>query len=455
MAFEDTPLFEEVKAIVEEGPNLVNSTWECLIITPEVIIRPLKFVSMDIERDYLNNYCDHVVIDVLIPKGAYTQEMLPFKQELLAEIKRIPIGEADEPVDEPPVVKTYRAILERESDGEIEESGADGQALRTANRQDAMRLSIQLLPIAAEQLQLMEVGGIYRNDIPGNVIRYILTYISTKLDLPEEDKIIGVDRIEWNNTKPFPHMVIPQGTKVQDAPALIQDDWGGVYNSGIGCYLQDTLWYLWPEFNTERFDIEERVLLLINVPKLSYRGIERTWRLDEYQLVALSTGETAHLDTSHHKQMNDGNAIRHTHTDQMWDNENAFGKNFGNSTKDNKFHFKRSDNSSEYVAIKRPNYNVARMSPSRLANNSFAESSRMAKRKGSFATFVWENSRPELIFPGMPLRLMYLEDHEVREVDGVVIKAHHFIHDPRTGPEQTRFISNTALSVFLNTVEEE
>lgn len=453
MAFEDTPLYEEVKEITGEGPKPVNSTWECLIITPEEEIRPLKFMSMDIERDYLNNYCDNVVVDLLLPQGTYNQKLLPYKQELQVEVKRIPTGEGLESTDEESVVKTYRAILFKESDGQIMDSDPDSQVTEDANLQDALRVEMQLLPLAAEQLQLMEVGGIYRKDIPGNIVRYLLTYTTNQLDLPDDEQIVGVDRVEWDNQEPFRQMVIPQGTRVQDAPALIQDNWGGVYNAGLGCYLQDSLWYLWPEFNTQRFEDEERVMLLINVPEKRYRGIERTWRLDEYQLVVLSTGETAHLDGSHHQQMNEGNAIRHTHTDQMWQSPNDFGKNFGESSQDNKFSFKRADNNSEYVAIERPNYNVARMSPSRMANNSFAESSRMAKRKGSLATFVWESSRPEHVYPGMPLRLMYLENNEVRELDGVIVKAHHYIHDPKPGPVAGRFVSNTAISVFLNTAE--
>lgn len=456
MAYEDTPLFEEVKAIINEGPNPVNAQWSCLIFTPEGTIRPLKFISMDMVRDYTNNYCDYVTIDVLLGKGTYFNDLVPFKQELEVEIKRDPIGEmSTNPLDDEPLVKTYRAILFKETDEGMVMGEQEQQSARSANRDTPVRIHIQLLPLAVEQMHLFEVGGIYRNDIPGNVIRYILTHVSEQLELPEEEAIVGVDKVDWDNQKPFPHMVIPQGTKTQDVAALIQDDWGGVYNTGIGCYLQDNLWYLWPEFNTKRFDKEERVLLLINLPPDKLRGAERTWRFDEYQLVALSTGEVSHLDLSHHTQMNEGNATRHTHTDQMWENQNAFGKNFGESSKDNKFHFKRSDNSSEYVGVKRPNYNVARVSPSRLANNSFAEASRMSKRKGAIMNVVWENSRPEHIFPGMPVRFMYLKDHEVQEVDGVILQAHHYIHDPRPGPVQTRHICNTTLTLFLEKEERE
>lgn len=448
-----------MKAVIGSGSKPVNSIWECKIITPEAEIAPLKLNSVDIVRDYTNHYSDHVAVDLLLGRGDYTRNLMPFRQVLLVELKRVPVGEGNGTAHlngkpEDTTVKTYRAILTREVDeNKVTSTDAD-QTLLSANREPPLRLTFQLLDRAVEQLNLFEIGGIYRKGVPGDVLRYILTDVSNRLGLEGDEEIIGVDGVDWDNQTAHPQIVLPQGTKIQDAAAIIQDEWGGVYSTGIGCYLQGNLWYLWPEFNTRRFDQEERVALIVNLPPKRMPQAERTWRFDEYQLVILSTGDVSALDESHHDQLNEGNAVRHTHTDQMWDSPNAFGKNFGESSKDNKFRFTRGDNSSEYVGIKRPNYNVPRVSPSRLSNNSFAEASRLAKRRGMYMSVTWENSRPEHIFPGMPVRFMYLKDHEVVEVDGVIMKAHHYIHDPRPGPVQKQHLCNSALTLFIENPEE-
>tara|TARA_B100000929_G_scaffold249264_2_gene208552 strand:- start:473 stop:1855 length:1383 start_codon:yes stop_codon:yes gene_type:complete len=456
MAIEDTPLQIEIQNILmEEGANPVHAKWSCLIMTPEETFQPLRMLSLDIERDYLNKYSDYMVLEVLLPAGAFSHDILPYKQELLVEITREPMGEShEEPDDSDVVVKQYRAVIHEEKDDIIGASSPQAQTRGAANLSELKQVKFQLFPLALERIRLHEVGGIYRKVIPGDAIRYILTYASNQLDLPDDDAIVGVDIVDWDNKNPHPHIVLPQGTKVQDVAAIIQDDWGGVYNTGIGCYLQDNLWYVWPEFNTKRFDEEERVLRLINLPPKRYPGIERTWRMDEYQLVVLSTGEVSHKDLSHHNRLNHGNASRYTHGDQIWANPNAFGKNFGEAGKDNKFRIKRNDNNSEYVGSQRPNYDVAPVSPSRITNNSFSEASRLAKRNGAFVTLTWEHSKPELIFPGMPARLMYLRQDEIEEVDGVVVKTHHYVHNPTQGPTGGRHICNTAITLFLEYVEE-
>lgn len=456
MAIENTPLQNEIENILmENGATPVHARWSCKIITPRTAHTPIKFLSLDIERDYLNNFSDHTVLEVVLSGGVYAHEILPYKQELQVEIVRFPEGEGNgDPSAMEVTVKTFRAILHTESDDAISASDAQSQTQAAKDLSELMNVEFQLMPMALEQIRLREVGGIYRNTVPGEVVRYNLNYVSDSLELDFEDAITGVDVVPFDNTEPHPNLIIPQGTKVQDLAAWVQDDGGGVYNTGIGCYLQDNHWYVWPEFNTRRFEETAQVLQIVNLPPKRYRGVERTWRLDGRQVFILSTGEVAHLDLSHHNRLNSGNAARHTHGDPMLANPNSFGKNFGQSTKDGKFVIGRGDNNSEYVGSKRPNYDVAPVSDARITNNAFAEASRLSKRLGAYITLTWEHSSPDHIYPGMPVRLMYLKEDEIQEVDGVVVKAHHYIHNPTPGPIAGRHISNTALTMFINPVEE-
>ena len=458
MPLDLNPLHEEVAAIMVDGPKPVHFKMECIIHTPEKEIRPLKVISLDIDRDYSKNYCDYRLLELLIPLGTYNHDIIPFKQELLIEVNKYPLPEGLEEIDEDSEIisRTFRGIMVDEHDD------VEGVTLPVSENKDAsdnmnpLRIEIQLLDLAIEQLRLIETGGIYRDEIPGEVLRYILTHVSERLDLPEEEEIIGVDVVEYDNQDPYHHIILPHGTKIQNVASIIQDDFGGIYNSGVGCYLQDNLWYIWPECNLTRFDKEKRTLTLINIPSNRYRGSERTYRMDDYQLIVVSTGETTHKDLSHRQQLDEGNAIRYTHGDPMLKDEGPFSKHFGESGKDNKFHIKRNENNSEYIAIDRPNYDVGFVSPARISNNSFSETSMLARRQGSFLSAVWEYSNPDLIYPGMPLRLMYLKENEVQELDGIVIKTHHYIHDPRPGINpQHRHLCNTNIVAFMAIPEED
>lgn len=444
MAIETTPFQEEIQEIFLKGPNPVHSHWKCLIETPEVSFEPLKVFSIDIQRLYDEHFADHVLLDVTVPLGTFTSMIMPNKEELTVSITRIPLGEVQlsDDIDDEVVVKRYRAIITNETLHTVTSDSGVLENPENANLSDIVRFEIQLLDIGLEEIRLREVGGIYRDEIPGNVIKYILTDLSNDLNLAEEDAILGVDMVEPDNRLVSKHVIIPHGTKPQDIPALIQDECGGVYNTGIGCYLQNGIWYVWPEFNVKRFDSGTKTLTIINLPPNRYPGVERTYRTTDNQVIILSTGEVTQKDFSHHGQLNKGSGTRFAHGDRIMD---GYGV-----VKDNKFFLDRSKNLTEVNLINRPNYSVAPTSYKRITNNLFSETSRIAKRQGSFVNLVWENSQPELLYPGMPVKLLFLDKDEIVEVEGVLMRCHHFIYDNREGLIRGRHICNTSMVLFMD-----
>jgi hypothetical protein len=450
MNIEDSPLYEEIQAIIK-SPNPVHARYHCNIILEDETIAPLKLFSIDILRNYLTNFSDEVILEAAIPAGIYQFKILPQRENLKIELIRNLVGEVgSDPVkDDEPSTRTYKAVIQNEASGAASASDAAANASGTADLTAIVSARFQLLDPALEQIRASMVGGIYYDIIPGDVIRYTLSDLNTKLKLSSAEKVKGVNIVPYDNKKVYRQVIVPHGTKPQDVANIIQNDQGGVYNAGMGCYLQDGLWYIWPTFNTTRYSKERKALLMINIPSNKFPGIERTYRLQGSAVIALSTGTVNHQDTSNQDQLNLGNATRFTHTDQLWKGANKYEKNFGESGKDNKFIIKRTDNSSEYAAIDRDGSTNAPLSAARLRNNSFVEPSKLAARNGSVMTLTWEYSKPELVYPGMPMRLQYLKEGTVIQLDGTVVGAHHYIHDTTIGPVQGKHVCNTALSVFI------
>jgi hypothetical protein len=67
---------------------------------------------------------------------------------------------------------------------------------------------------------------------------------------------------------------------------------------------------------------------------------------------------------------------------------------------------------------------------------------------------VWENSQPDLIYPGMQVKILYMEDGEVKELFGVALKAHHYIQLRGQGATATRYICQSAVAVFVQLLKE-
>ena len=54
------------------------------------------------------------------------------------------------------------------------------------------------------------------------------------------------------------------------------------------------------------------------------------------------------------------------------------------------------------------------------------------------------------MFPGLPVKILYLEDEDIRELTGVVLKAQAYVHVKGQAMFANTHYVNLALSVFVN-----
>jgi hypothetical protein len=76
--------------------------------------------------------------------------------------------------------------------------------------------------------------------------------------------------------------------------------------------------------------------------------------------------------------------------------------------------------------------------------------SKLAARDGSVIMMEWENSEPDLLIPGMPVKILYLEEDNLRETYGTLVKAHTFVGLKGKGFTANRYSTNTVLAVFVS-----
>lgn len=443
MEINNLPIKKEIDEIINSGAKPVHAFWSCIIETPEKTIEPIKLFSLDIVRNYDENFSDLIIADMMLPAGVYEYEIWPYRNELTILIKKHPINETNdkESNDENVIARRYRAIPTKQSSETIKGSNAVVGNKEELDISNLVRVEFQLMDIALEQIRLYEVGGIYKNEIPGSVAKHVLTKVSTSVNLPVEDRIHGVSMVSPDNKKINKHVVLPHGIKPMDVPTYIQDNWGGIYSTGIGCYLQNGFWYIWPEFNTRRFETSEDTLTIFNLPPNLYNGIERTYRVTDRQTVIIATGDVAHEDNTLKNQLNRGSGTRFVFGDKLF---NGFG-----TTQNNKHTLNRASNTAEFFGIARNNNTYIPVSPERITNNIFAQTSRLAKSKGSIITLVWEYTDSDIIYPGMPVKFVYVKNNEVVEMYGVVYRVHHFIHTNQEGLKPGRYLTNSAITIFV------
>jgi hypothetical protein len=436
-------LWREVEQILVGGEKPVHFIWQVTIFAGEDIVKPLRVRSIDVDQDFLNNYADFVLLDVVIPLGTYAKRIYPNIGKLEVELRKIRIGEVSSGAkqDDPTQVERYTATMIDTGNPIIEASTGNVTSEEDLNRLEILNVQFQLTNKLLEQVRMIPVGGIYRNMTGEQVVKAVLTKGSQLAKVDDTRKLQGVEMVKASNQAVREQVVIPPTVQLVDICHHIHYHCGGLYAAGLGYYLHRDHWYVFPAFDVKRFNTGVPTLTIINVPANKLPGVERTYRKDGDNLVVVATGNSVFRDLKNAAQLAAGNGVRFADANQVMD---KFVTTQGNKTV-----AARARQNTEMISDKRENdLNYVTAGRRAITANPFVEFSALAARQGSGASFVWENADRSLVYPGMPVRIMYLEGAEIKELYGVLHGAHEYASLREQGGTANRFSSSVTLSVF-------
>lgn len=448
---ETSTLMNEVSKITQNGATDVHYNYECTFLMPDgTTVDPLKFVSLDIVRDFTNNVADVTILEVVFGIGTLTKKVYPWKSNIKAVIQRQFIGEVDEAVDPDGAVETmtYTAVLMDPRGHAKEQSSPLLDTVESGDLGGVTKVQFQLVDAYSEWLRSCSTGGIFKQCTPHDVLKTLLTKESKEMPVERGLSIDVIDVVPPDNTERRAHIVVPQGTPLMALSNYLQDKCGGIYNSEIGFYLHKGSWYVWPLFNTQRFEDSPKGLTVINIPENRMPGIERTFRQTAHQLIILTTGGTRSIDSSTSRQVDEGNGIRFTDAKAIFED---FGKTVNNITT-----LSRGKNVTEVLFKEAENgLNHVVTAAKGISSNLMSALSKISSRKGQVVQAVWENSRGSLIYPGMPVQYLYENNNTTKTLYGVVTQVQDFIHLKGEGMAAKRYVSNSSVTLFLETDNDE
>lgn len=444
MDITQTTLWEDIQTAIDAGEKPVHHRWRCQLQAMGTSVEVDQVVSLSVTRQYRSNFNDETIATLKLESNTYHDLIFPFRDELLVILYKEPIGEVstEDDYEKEPDVRIYRGILIN-TESDTVSSTQDKGVSSNGSMQD---VHVQLIERAAEQIRMKSVSGIYRNLSTGLVVQGVLTAIAGELGLDEREAPLGVDMVPGDNETTRDHVVVPQGTLVTQFPRYVQNECGGIYRHGLGYYLQNRIWYVYPELHLHRFDSEQRNLTVVNVPPNRLPGIERTYYTDEERVVVIATGKTKQFDASESRQLTLGNGAR-----------------FGNAARvihdfrrveNNETYVAASNNMSEVVAAgRRVGLNYAPMSARRITANPYREMSELAERQGEYIQIEWQNANPDLIYPGMPVRYVYSSGDELRYLYGQVAGCDHETMLKGKGRTATRYQCSAIVTLFVERIE--
>jgi hypothetical protein len=445
MALDDTSLREEINEIATQGPKAVHYIWSAVITLPDgTQITPNRVLGIDIHRDYVGNYCDEIYVDIAIGLGTYQTQLVPNKGNLYITMTRTPIQEGSAASDLTADIEAQemRATILNCKSMAVEGSTTYASDTQAGDMTSIQTVTLQLVDLAIEQTRMQSLGTVVKASTVGDAIKTLVTNIAQGLKVDVNHKILGVDVVTPNNKQVYEHIVIPHLTKAVDVPGYIAHHYGAPYSSGMGAFLQKSIWYIYPLYDLKAYDTAKRTLTVINVPKNRMPTADRTFRRTYNQLIILATGDVVHTDPSESKQLTHGNGVRFADAAKTMA---GIAKVVGN-----KATALRVQNVNELLAQARPNgFNNITAGAKKITSNSFDELGKVAERLGSKVIVTWENSDPGAIFPGMPCRYLYEVATQVFELKGIVLKSQTQIKATQPGLFPGPHRSITALTLFV------
>lgn len=447
MDFTQSALFLDVARVIREAKEPLGVDVEATIhITSNVAIKPMKFISRDVYQDFIHNFGDMIFIKVLVSGSDYATKIYPNRGSLYITLKDVLTGFQSGGVLTGVYSQSerYKAVLIDENGNAVLESSARSPAdPAQMDLNGFVEVSFQLLTEALHQLRMTAVGRTFHRTTGAAVIQTLFGDAFAGLLIDDAIRPFGVDVYPIDNKTVYEQLLIPHGTLLTEVPDLLQNKLCGLYNSGLGNYYLRRHWRIFPLYNTDRQEDVDESLTIINVPESIMPGIEKTYIRHGRHTTILATGSIKLDDDAETQQLNSGNALRFANADQFMETRHK--------VENNKLMYKRNKNITEAVTSQRSDrLNFAPVTQTKITANALAEYSKMARRDGLMVTLLWEHANPNLLKPGMVVKLMYLDKNKIRTLNGTLLGTQQYTHSPEKIMFGGKFRTNVGLAIFFN-----
>lgn len=443
MNFNTSPIAAEIKAILNSGGKLVHGYYYAVLYVNGKEISPKKLTNIDIYRDYLKNYTDEILVELVLSAGEFENDIIPYKDNIEIKIFNRPYAEGEtlEDVNQPVNIIHGRAIL-TDTKNHFFSNPTSAHQKESRDILAVQKVEFQILNPIMELFRMQSVGGIFNNVIGADLIKSLYMYYSTSNDVEDAYKVKGVDVAPNYNTKVRETISIPMGTKAPEIADYINKNIEGIYSTGMGIYLQNDMWYLYPTYDVERFTNAPKTLTIVRVPSDVLPQADRTYSNKNGNVTIIANKNTELVDHSELAQLNEGNGLRFADAASMMED---FVKIDGN-----KATASRGKNVNEFVGEHRATkLNNVSSTHNKISSNMYYEMSKLAKRSGSIMNVDWEHSDASILFPGMPVRFIAHQGNSLTTVYGVLLCSHEMIVLEGKGPAARKHKRQTSLSIFI------
>lgn len=448
MIVDSSPLDFEIRRVLDSDfkPSFNGYTGQFKI--GDKTVEVMRITDIDIVSDYELAYGPVIMIRVVLPLGNYTTDVFPFQSNLEFILKTEQVNPTSREVsdEEGSVdIRTYNVSLSTEARPFMsEDNNMENMAKAEQNLMGLVEIDLQLKPKLLDDLSKISVGGHFLETTNSDLLQNLIMYYCIGLELNDDEKLLGVNIHPSASTVVHDSVAVKHGTSLSDLADYVQINTGGVFPTGMAQFVHERIWHIYPPYDTTGFDDAKEKLVIISVPAKRYPQVEKTYLTQNGITTILATGNKKIITDKKQIQDNVGNGVMFTDANKM---VAGFADAKGNIAV-----AKRSENNTEFVGEQsKTGKNNVRIAPEGITANPFVARSRIARSQGHFYMVEWENANADIIVPGMNVKIMYLNEGEVKSISGVLIKCHRQTKMNGTGMMATGYRTFCVLVVFVKT----
>ena len=421
---EDTAIWRTIEDIIYSDYKPARRIITGELHTEKTDFPIVKITHLDTVRDYINNIGDIIHVEFKMSLGDYMDVLYPYRHNLEFSLKVKVLSDGDTPSKVKPGIDKFKAVFLPEANHNVGASETKLHDPDSMNMVDFIDVKLQLLNRSLEPLRIKTVMGIFKNASYRKLMYNIVGGESIKVLVDGKPAIDAIDIVEPDNKIPPSQVVFPSSMPIVSIPTYLQEQVMGVYNAGIGTYLQvlksKRIWYIYPLYNTGRFekDSVDKIIFYV-VPEKKLQLAERTYHVDGKVTNVIVASDREYIDSAETTFMNKGVGFK------LGDAQQFMTKPVKIVDEPKGPKSIKTDLNYQVMTVKRKDdLHYVPMSTERISGNPFVEYTNVIVRKGAVITITWQNSNYNAIYPGMPCRYIYMANNKPMQIDGIIIHVH-------------------------------
>lgn len=422
--FENTALWLEVQDIIKKSKGVYIFDCKGKVQTVDSSIGVIDLNYIESASDFVNQVGDVLRIEFKVGLGEYVKRIYPNRNNLEFTFTKTPMAEgfSGKKKNENIKVIRYKAIFNPSMNPPVGGGDLEQINIDDLNKLDIVVVRLELLHRSLEPLRVKTEEGSYQNVTVKSLTQGLLMKGANEVLVDGKPALDAVDVIEPENTGVNSLVIIPHGTRYMSVPTSIQQNIG-LYNFGIGTFYQvyrdlKTL-FVYPLYDHSRFDKEGYKAIFYSVPQNKLPMLDKSFIEEGKILKVICTAQKLYSDSADIDMANGGSGLRSA-------DARAFMKKPVLIT-DKGAVGDRARLNNEIVHSERPDgltyAPVLRNGPT---SNMFFERSKVITMAQGQIDLVWENGNPDLLYPGMPCKYVFLNQGKVIELKCTLLFVHAF-----------------------------